>query len=100
MEKYRKFITQKRNQAVNDFEKDFYKLLNKAYYGKTMEIVRTTVYIEFLKKDDKKENIKQQSNLTFNRIHKFEKCDIHTFVQNEVLLDKLVYLGFAVLKMS
>ena len=32
LEKYINFITRKRNQAVNDFEKDFYKLLNNAFY--------------------------------------------------------------------
>ena len=31
------FKTQKRSQATNDFEKDFHKLLNKAFYRKTME---------------------------------------------------------------
>ena len=33
LEKYINFNTQKRNQAVNDFEKDFYNLLNNAFYG-------------------------------------------------------------------
>ena len=40
LEKYINFNTQKRNQAVNDFERDFYNLLNNAFYGKTMENVR------------------------------------------------------------
>ena len=40
LEKYKNFKTQKRNQVVNDFEKDFYKILNNAFYGKTMENVR------------------------------------------------------------
>ena len=37
LEKYISFNTQKRNKAKNEFEKDFYKLLNDSYYGKTME---------------------------------------------------------------
>ena len=34
------FNTQKRNRAQNDFEKDFYKLLDNGFYGETMENVR------------------------------------------------------------
>ena len=43
--KYINFNTQKRNQAVNDFEKDFYKLLNNAFSGKTMENRLKTKFI-------------------------------------------------------
>ena len=40
LEKRINFNTQKRNNAVNDFEKDFDKILNNSFYGKTMENVR------------------------------------------------------------
>ena len=101
MEKYISFNTQKRNKAKNDFEKDFYKLLNNAFYGKTMENVRNRLKIKFIKKDDYREIIKQQSKLTFNGIHKsYENCDSYTFKQNEVLMDKPIYLGFTVLELS
>ena len=56
---------------------------------------------EFIKKDDCEELTKEISKLTFNGIHKsFEKFDSYTFKQNEVLMDKPKYLGFAVLKLS
>ena len=90
-----------RNQAVNDFEKDFYKLLNNAFYGKTTENVRNRLKIKFNKKDDHGEIIKQQSKLTFNGVHKsYDNCDSYTFKQNEVLMDKPIYLGFTVSELS
>ena len=77
LEKYISFNTQKRNKAKNDFEKYFYKLLNNAFYGKTMENGRNRLKIKLFKKDDYKELIKQQSKLTFNGIHKsYENCVI------------------------
>ena len=101
LEKYINFNTQKRNKAKNDFEKDFYKLLNNAFYGKTMENVRNRLKIKFIKKDDYREIIKQQSKLTFNGVHKsYNNCDSYTFKQNEVLMDKPIYLGFSVLELS
>ena len=101
LEKYINFITQKRNQAVNDFEKDFYKFLKNAFYGKTMENVRNRSKIKFVKKNDYKEIVKQQSKLTFNGIHKsYENSDSYTFIQNEVNMDEPIYLGFTVLELS
>ena len=80
MGKYINFITQKRNNAKNDFEKDFYKLFNNAFYGKCMENVRNRLNLEFIKKDEYKKIIKQQSKLTFNGIHKsYENCDSYKF---------------------
>ena len=79
LEKNINFSTQKKTQAVNEFERDFYKLLNNAFYGKTMENVRNRLKIEFFEKDEYKKIIKQQSNRTFNGIHKsYENCDSYT----------------------
>ena len=36
LEKYVIFHTQERNEAENDYEKDFYKLLKNALFGKTI----------------------------------------------------------------
>ena len=58
LERYFDFNTQKRNRTKNHFEKDFYKLLNKAFYGKTMENVRNRSKIEFIKKDEEEKKVK------------------------------------------
>ena len=78
LEKYISFNTQKRNKAKNELEKDFYKLLSNAFYGKTMENVRNRIKVDFIRKDDTNEIIKQQSKLTFNGIH-------HTPIQTRIL---------------
>ena len=45
--------------------------------------------------------LKQQSKLTFNGIHQsYENCDSYKFRQNEVLMIRPIYLGFAVLELS
>ena len=69
LENYMNFNSQKRNIAKNDFEKDFYKLLNNAFYGKTMENVRNRLGLKFFKKDEYKKFIKYQSKLRINGIH-------------------------------
>ena len=97
LEKCKSFGTQKRNKAKNDFEKDFYKLLNNAFYGKTMKNVRNRIKVEFIKKDDTDKIIKQQSKLIFNGVHKsYENYDSYIFKQNEFIMDKPIYLGFSV----
>ena len=101
LEKNINFDTKKRNKAKNEFEKDFYILLNNAFYGKTMKNFQNRIILEFIKKDDYKKVIKQQSKLTFNGIHKsYENCDRYTFKQNEVRMDKPLDLGFAILELS
>ena len=52
-----------------------------------------------IKKDDNEKIVKQQSKLTFNGIHNsYDEYDSFTFKQNEILLDKPIFLGFAVLE--
>ena len=101
LEKYISFITQKRNKAENDFEKDFYKLIKNAFDGKTMENLRNRKKVDIIKKDDTNKIIKQQSKLTFNGIRKsYENYYSYTFQQNEVLMDKPICLGFTILELS
>ena len=50
MKKYIDFNTEKRMNAVNDFEKDFFKLMINSFYGKTMETVRKRINVRLVKK--------------------------------------------------
>ena len=43
------YNTEKRNKSRNDFERDFYKLLNNAFYGKTTENVRNRLGLQIIK---------------------------------------------------
>ena len=52
LESYISFITQKRNKTKNDFEKDFFKLLVNAAFGKFLENVRNSLELELIKKDN------------------------------------------------
>ena len=66
-----------------------------------MENVRNRIKVEFIRKDDTDKIIKQQSKLTFNGIHRsYEYYGSYTFEQNEVLMEKPIYLDFSVLELS
>ena len=101
LEIYISFNTQKRNKAKNDFEKDFFKLLVNAAFGKFLENVRNRLDLELIKKDKIKKTINQQSKLTFDGIQKsYENYYKYTFKKNEVVMDKAIYVGFAILELS
>ena len=48
MKKYIDFNTEKRKNATNDFEKDFFKLMINSVYGKTMENLRKRINLRFV----------------------------------------------------
>ena len=51
MKHYIDFNTQKRKEATNDADKNLFKLLNNALYGKKMENLRKRIKIRILKNE-------------------------------------------------
>ena len=101
LEKYINHNTQKRAKAKTNFEKDLYKLMNNAFFGKTMENVRDRTNLEFIPHTNIDQIIKRQSKLSFKGIvNHYSEFSVYKFDKEKVIFDKPIYLGFSVLELS
>ena len=92
MKEYIDFNTKLRTAATNGFEKDFYKLMNNAGFGKTMENIRKhrniklvtnrEAYLKAVMKSNFKSGVRFSSNLMGCEMGKIK-----------VVMNKPVYLG-------
>ena len=91
--------TQLRKAASNDFEKDFYKLMNNAVFGKTMENVRKHRDIKLVTPNKKRSKLVSEPNYhTMNYISK--DLSIIEMNKTRVKMNKPIYLGLSILDIS
>ena len=82
-------------------KKDYHEGLSNSFFGKTTEVVRNRLRIEFVENTDGKKILHCQSRLHFNAIHKsYENYDIYTFKKDIVRMEKPIYLDFAILELN
>ena len=88
-----------RKIAKNDFEKDFFKLMNNAVFGKTMENVRKHRDIKLVITDKKRSKLVSEQNYhTMNYIS--EDLSIIEMKRTKVKMNKPIYLGLSILEIS
>ena len=91
--------TEFRKIAKNDFEKDFFKLMNNAVFGKTMENVRKHRDITLVTTDKKRSKLVSEPNYhTMNYIS--EDLSIIEIKRTKVKMNKPIYLGLSILEIS
>eukprot|EP00117_Sycon_ciliatum_P013188 scpid78025/ scgid4574/ PiggyBac transposable element-derived protein 4 len=102
MKPYIQLNTELRKKAKNDFEKDFFKLMNNAVFGKTMENVRRRISIRLLRVEDEEDTILTAvAKSTYVRHVLFDNGLVG--VENRKLavhLNKPVYVGMSILELS
>ena len=91
--------TELRKAGKNDFEKDFFKLMNNAVFGKTMENIRKHRDIKLVATDKKRSKLVSEPNYhTINLIS--EDLSITEMKKTKVKMNKPIYLGLSVLEIS
>ena len=91
--------TKVRMQAENDFEKGFFKLMNNAVFGKTVENVRNHRYIKLLTTDKRRSILASEPNYHLSKRISNDLMIIE-MRKVEVKMNKQIYLGQAILDIS
>ena len=91
--------TKLRKEAKNDFEKDFFKLMNNSLLGITMESVRNYWDIKLATTDKRRQQLVSEPNY-----HAQKKFSEHFMAikmkKTKVKMTKPIYLGMSILDIS
>ena len=91
--------TELRKLSKNDFEKDFFKLMNNVVFGKTMENIRKHRNIKLITTDKRRNKLVSEPNYhTINCIS--EDLSIIEMNKTKVKMNKPIYLGLSILEIS
>ena len=91
--------TELRKIAKNDFEKDFFKLMNNAVFGTAMENVRKHRDIKLVTTDKKRSKLVSESNYHMVNLIS-ENLSIIEMRRTKVKMNKPIYVGLSILENS
>ncbi|OWF56496.1 hypothetical protein KP79_PYT25540 [Mizuhopecten yessoensis] len=96
---YIDYNTEKRKQSRNNFEKDFYKLMNNSVFGKTMENLRKRMDVKLV--NSEKKAMKLTCKPTFHEFRIFtEDLVVVHMLKSKLYLNRPIYVGFSILDIS
>ena len=88
-----------RKEAKNDFEKDFFKLMNNSAFGKIMENLRKHGDIKLVTTDEKRNKLVSEPN--YHTTERFsENLLAIEMKKTKVKMNKPIYLGMSILDIS
>ena len=91
--------TNLRAKATNDFEKDFFKLMNNSVFGKTMENIRNRVDIRLVTRESQAKKLTCKPNYQHHTIFCENLTAVH-MKKVSLKFNKPVYLGMSILNLS
>ena len=99
MKSYIELNTRLRTEAKNDFEKDFFKLMNNSVFGKTMENIRNRVDVRLVNNQEAAKKLIAKPNFRHCTIFDENPVAIH-MKKTQLVFNKPVYCGMSILDLS
>ena len=96
---YIDFNTDKRKHAANDFEKDFYKLMNNSVFGKTVENLMKRVNVKLVNNKTKLSKLIASPSFDYFRIFSEDLAAVN-MKKTKLYLNRPIYVGFSILDLS
>ena len=99
LKQYIDFNTEKRKNAKNVFEKDFFKLMNNSVFGKTMENIRKRVDVRLVTEEKKLLKLTSKPTYVSSKIFSENLVAVHK-IKETLTLNRPAYVGMCILDLS
>ena len=99
LKQYIDFNTNKRKNAKNAFEKDFFKLMNNSVFGKTMENLRKRADVRLVTDEKKLTKLASKPTYVSSKIFNDNLVAVHK-IKETLTLNRPAYVGMCILDLS